>query len=199
MEDQIIIRSVTVFCGSSSGTTSNYTQAAYEMGQFLANNNIRVVYGGAKIGVMGALADGALSRNGEVIGVIPKFLCSKEIAHDKLTKLEVVDTMHERKTMMNQLCDGVIALPGGYGTLEELFEMLTWAQLGLHQKPIALLNVNGYFDHLIALRDHMLQEEFINENHRKMMIVSEENQDLLNRMKAYKAPALPHWLNEEHT
>lgn len=193
------LSSITVFCGSSPGADGIYTRIAFELGQFLADQNIRVIYGGAKIGVMGALADGALQNKGEVIGVIPKFLSSKEIAHDKVTKLEVVETMHERKTMMNHLSDGVIALPGGYGTLEELFEMLTWAQLGLHQKPIALLNINNYFDHLIALRDHMMNEGFINNNHKKMMIVSDNIEDLIKNMQNYIAPELPHWLKEQNT
>ena len=193
------LTSVTVFCGSSSGSDEIYTRIAFELGQYLADQNIRVIYGGAKIGVMGAVADGALQNKGEVIGVIPKFLSSKEIAHDKLTKLEVVETMHERKTLMNQLCDGVIALPGGYGTMEELFEMLTWAQLGLHQKPIALLNINNYFDHLIALRDHMLNESFIGEKHQHMMIVSNNISDLVGKMNTYEAPEVPQWLKEQHT
>jgi len=199
METNKTIKSVTVFCGSGIGSNEIYKRTAFELGQFLADNNIRVIYGGAKIGVMGAVADGALQSRGEVIGVIPKFLSTKEIAHDKLTKLEVVETMHERKTMMNQFCDGVIALPGGYGTLEELFEMLTWAQLGLHQKPIALLNINNYFDHLIALRDHMLSEEFIDEKHKRMMIVSDNKEELIDKMNSYVAPELPAWLKEQNT
>jgi uncharacterized protein (TIGR00730 family) len=145
------MKRITVFCGSSSGTEEIYTTQATLLGETLAIRNIELVYGGAKVGLMGAVADGVLNQGGKVIGVLPNFLGAKEIAHPKLTELILVATMHERKTKMNDLCDGVIVLPGGFGTLDELFEMLTWAQLGLHKKPIAILNVDGYYDALIFL------------------------------------------------
>src|SRR5215203_5745857 len=142
------MKRVSVFCGSSLGTDEVFQKHAHFVGETLAIQKIGLVYGGANVGLMGAVADGALSKGGEVIGVLPNFLRAKEIAHKNLTQLILVETMHERKTMMNELSDGVIALPGGFGTLEEFFEMLTWAQLGLHKKPIALLNIGGFFDSL---------------------------------------------------
>ena len=137
------MKSITVFCGSSFGSDEIYKEQAILLGQTLAKQNIQLIYGGANVGLMGAVADGVLLEGGKVIGVLPHFLQSKEIAHQDLTELILVETMHERKTKMNNLCDGVIVLPGGYGTLEEFFEMITWAQLGLHKKPIAILNING--------------------------------------------------------
>ena len=154
------MKRVTVFCGSSSGSEDLYYKQAYMLGSSLAKRGIGVVYGGAKVGLMGAVADGALGAGGEVIGVLPNFLRSKEIAHMGLTELIQVESMHERKLKMNELCDGVIALPGGYGTMEEFFEMITWAQLGLHQKPIALLNINGFYDSLINLVQTMVDHGF---------------------------------------
>ena len=154
------MKRITVFCGSSVGTDSIYKTQAKIVGEALAKNNIELVYGGAKIGLMGAVADGVLSKGGKVTGVLPNFLRSKEIAHEQLTNLILVDTMHERKTRMNELCDGVIALPGGFGTLEELFEMLTWAQLGLHKKPIGILNIDGFYDTLIDLIQTMVSKGF---------------------------------------
>lgn len=145
------MKSITVFCGSSFGYDEIYKTQATILGQTLAKKKIRLVYGGANVGLMGAVADGALHAGGEVVGVLPKFLQEKEIAHKHLTELILVDSMHERKIKMNDLCEGVIALPGGYGTLEEFFEMLTWAQLGLHKKPLALFNINGYYNGLEAL------------------------------------------------
>src|SRR4030095_3484794 len=139
------MKRITVFCGSSLGNGTNFRTQATLLGQVLAKRNIELVYGGANVGLMGAVADGVLSEGGKVIGVLPNFLKSKEIAHEQLTELILVDSMHERKTKMNELCDGVIALPGGFGTLEEFFEMLTWAQLGLHKKPIAILNIDGFY------------------------------------------------------
>jgi len=191
------MKRVTVFCGSSIGTDPHFEVQAKALGKQLALEGIGLVYGGAKIGLMGAVADGALEQSGEVIGVLPHFLRSKEIAHDGLTDLIIVDSMHERKTKMNDLCEGVIALPGGFGTLEELFEMLTWGQLGLHQKPIGLLNVNGYYNHLIQFLDRMVEQGLLKKINRDMVLISTNIDDLLSQMKAYEAPVVPKWIKEE--
>ena len=169
------------------------------LGQRLATENIDVVYGGANIGLMGAVANGALKNGGKVIGVLPKFLQSKEIAHQQLTELIIVNSMHERKTKMNALCDGVIALPGGFGTLEELFEMLTWGQLGLHQKPIGLLNSNGYYNHLIAFLDGMVAKGLLKKVNREMLLISDTVDELLLKMKNYQAPTTEKWISKETT
>lgn len=190
---------ITVFCGSSSGTDEVFKEQAYLLGQTLAKMNIGLVYGGAKVGLMGAVADGALETGGAVIGVIPGFLRNKEIAHEQLTELIVVDTMHERKTKMNALCDGIIALPGGFGTLEELFEILTWGQLGLHRKPVALLNVNGFYDALLELIGTMVSKGFLKEINQKMLIASDNITDLLDQMNHYVAPETPKWISKETT
>ncbi len=192
-----MIKRITVFCGSSLGNEDIYKLQATLLGKTLAKLNIELVYGGAKIGLMGAVADGALSEGGKVIGVLPKFLRSKEIAHEGLTQLILVDSMHERKTKMNELCDGVIALPGGFGTLEEFFEMLTWGQLGLHQKPIAILNINGFYDSLIALVQTMVDKGLLKEVNQKMLLVSNDVDDLLNKMRSYVPPIIGKWINEE--
>ena len=168
------------------------------MGQILANENIGLVYGGADIGLMGAVANGALDSGGEVIGVLPKFLSSKEIAHHGLGELIIVDTMHERKAKMNALCDGVITLPGGFGTLEELFEMLTWGQLGLHKKPIGILNINGFYNELISLLTTMVTKGFLKEINREMVLVSNDIDNLLHQMKNYTPPEVGKWIKKEN-
>lgn len=188
---------ITVFCGSSSGSSSNYMQTAFTVGKLLAMRGIGLVYGGATVGLMGAIADGSLSEGGTVIGVLPKFLEAKEIAHKNLTELVLVSTMHERKMKMQELCDGVIALPGGFGTLEELFEVLTWAQLGLHHKPIGILNVDGFYDHLVQLLDHMVAQGFLKEINKNMLLVSDSIEVLLEKMIAYKAPIVSKWINNK--
>jgi uncharacterized protein (TIGR00730 family) len=182
------MKSIVVFCGSGGGKNSGYSELAYEVGKTLAGNGIRVIYGGAKIGLMGAVADGAISSGGDVIGVLPHFLGSKEIAHENLSELIMVGTMHERKLKMHELSDGVIALPGGFGTMEELFEMLTWAQLGLHQKPIGLLNFNGFYNPLITLADKMKEEGFLRPSYREMLLEASTLPHLLQKMMTYKAP-----------
>jgi uncharacterized protein (TIGR00730 family) len=192
------MKRIAVFCGSSSGTDQAFEATAKALGRKLTAENIGLVYGGAKVGLMGAVANGALERSGNVIGVLPTFLKAKEIAHDGLTELILVETLHERKTTMNDLSDGVIALPGGFGTLEEFFEMLTWAQLGLHQKPMGILNVNGYYDELIGFLDTMVQRELLKHANRKMVLISDEIDDLLSQMKAYKAPAGGKWIHKEN-
>jgi uncharacterized protein (TIGR00730 family) len=191
------MKSVTVFCGSSFGFNEIYKDQANLLGQVLAKKGIRLVYGGAKVGLMGAVADGALSEGGEVVGVLPKFLLEKELGHEGLTELILVNSMHERKLKMNDLCDGVIALPGGFGTLEELFEMLTWAQLGLHEKPVALLNINGYYDSMNVLTKTMVDSGFLKQVNRDMLLVSDNIEDLLHKMATYKAPEVGKWITKE--
>ena len=192
------LRSVSVFCGSSSGRDNVFRSEAWELGRKLAANHIELVYGGAKVGLMGAVADGALSESGKVIGVLPVFLKSKEIAHDGLTELILVDTLHERKTKMNELSDGVIALPGGFGTLEEFFEMLTWGQLGLHKKPMGILNLDGYYDELVHFLDKMVEKGFLKPVNRSMVLLSNDIDDLLVKLKNYKAPEVGKWIREEN-
>jgi uncharacterized protein (TIGR00730 family) len=191
------MKSVAVFCGSSSGSDPIYRAQAAMLGRILAQENICVVYGGAKVGLMGAVADAALSEGGKVVGVIPKFLRSKEIAHDRLTELIMVESMHERKTKMHELSDGIIALPGGFGTLEELFEILTWAQLGLHKKPIGLLDINSFYDHLKQLLQTMVEKGFLKTINYDMLLISDDINDLINQMKRYSAPFIPKWISEE--
>lgn len=192
------MKRITVFCASSFGTDKIYEEQAALVGKTLAEQNIDVVYGGANVGLMGAVADGALNAGGKVIGVLPNFLRSKEIAHLGLTELILVESMHERKTKMNDLCDGVIALPGGFRTLEELFEMLTWAQLGLHKKPIAVLNINGFYDSLIELLQTMTEKGLLKEVNQKMLLVSNDIDDLLNQMRNYVPPTVGKWIDKKN-
>lgn len=191
------MKRISVFCGSSFGDDSIYLDQAIKLGEILALKGIELVYGGANVGLMGAVADGALSKGGKVIGVLPHFLQTKEIAHLGLTELILVESMHERKTKMNELCDGVIALPGGFGTMEELFEMLTWAQLGLHKKPIGILNVNGYYNFLNALSDVMVEKGFLKQVNRTMLLTSDSVENLLDQMTDYRAPEVGKWINNK--
>lgn len=191
------MKRITVFCGSSFGTEAIYTEQATLLGETFAKENIELVYGGANVGLMGAVADGVLNNGGKAIGVLPNFLRSKEIAHLGLTELILVESMHERKTKMNDLCDGVIALPGGFGTLEELFEMLTWAQLGLHKKPIAILNINGFYNSLIELTKTMVEKGLLKEANQKMLLVSDNIPDLLHQMRNYIPPTVGKWIDKE--
>ena len=191
------MKSVAIFCASSPGFDEVYMNSAYCAGQKLADEGLRIVYGGGHVGLMGAVANGALAQGGEVIGVIPDFLNSKEIGHKGVTQLYVVESMHERKQMMNDLSDGVITLPGGFGTMEELFEMITWGQLGLHSKPIGLLNINGFYDHLILFVNHMVESGLLSAENRDMLLVSDTIEDLLEKMKNYKAPLRPKWLTKD--
>ena len=171
--------------------------AAREVGRVFVERGITLVYGGGRVGLMGAVADAVMENQGQVIGVIPQFLNSKEIGHNGITTLIEVDTMHERKAKMNALCDGVIALPGGFGTMEELFEMTTWGQLGLHKKPIGILNINGFYDHLIAFIQHMVDTGLLREENQRMILYADNIEDLLEQMEAYEAPPVPKWLNLE--
>ena len=188
------MKRVVVFCGSSSGSDARFTAQAILLGETLARQQIALVYGGARIGLMGAVADGALRAGGQVIGVLPRFLQSKEIAHADLTELHLVDSMHERKLLMNELCDGAIALPGGFGTLEEFFEMLTWAQLGRHQKPVALLNVAGFYDPLLALVQSMVDNALLKPQNQSLILGSDNIDTLLETMRNYQAAAVPKWI-----
>lgn len=190
-----VIRRIAVFCGSSRGTERIFEEHAYELGKTLAVQNIELVYGGANVGLMGTVANGVMENGGKAIGVLPAFLKKVEIANLNLTELVMVDTMHQRKAKMNELSDGVIALPGGFGTLEEFFEMLTWAQLGLHRKPVALLNVDGFYDALLALVDTMVDRGFLRKENREMLLVSDNIEDLLDKMREYEAPSVGKWLN----
>jgi len=191
------MKSITVFCGASEGNKPQYKEIGFQTGKLLASHSIEVVFGGGKIGIMGAVADGALSAGGIVTGVIPKFLRTKEVTHYGVTNLHVVETMHERKMLMHQLSQGVMALPGGYGTLDELFEILTWAQLGMHEYPIGLLNVNGYFNHLHAFVQHMCSEGFLNATVRDLILIDDNAERLIDRMKNYRAPELYKWITAD--
>lgn len=188
---------IVVFCGSSTGTDAVFYEEARRLGNVLAQNGTGLVYGGAKVGLMGAVADGVLESNGEVIGVIPHFLRTKEVAHEGLAELIEVDSMHERKMKMHELCDGVIALPGGFGTFEELFEMLTWAQLGLHRKPIGLLNTDGFYNDLIAMIRKMVAKGFLKQINEEMLLVADQIEDLLRLMNDYVAPEVPKWIHKD--
>lgn len=190
------MKRITVFCGSSFGNEKNYEIQAYKLGQIMAENNYELVYGGAKVGLMGSVADGVLNHNGKVFGVLPSFLMTKEIAHDRLTELFIVESMHERKTKMNELSDGIIALPGGFGTLEEFFEMLTWAQLGLHKKPIGILNVDGFYDLLLEFITNMVDKGFLKQINHQMILVSDNATDLLKKMENYVAPEVGKWIKK---
>jgi uncharacterized protein (TIGR00730 family) len=190
---------ICVFAGSSPGARPEYAIAAQELGRALVARRIGVVYGGARVGLMGAVADAVLAGGGPVTGVIPEGLVTKEIAHDGLTELRVVSSMHERKAMMNDLADGFIALPGGWGTLEEFFEVLTWAQLGLHRKPCGLLNAHGYFDQLLSFIDHSVEERFVPRPHRSMVLVASSPDDLLRQFDAYVPPVVEKWIDQAAT
>jgi uncharacterized protein (TIGR00730 family) len=193
------MKRITVFCGSSAGKNEKYSKQAHQLGQILAKKDIGVVYGGAKIGLMGAVANGALSESGEVIGVIPDFLRTKEVAHTELSEMIVVESMHERKLKMHDLADAFIALPGGFGTMEELFEILTWGQLGLHQKPVGLLNVDNFYDSLLVMLDQMTEQKLLKEVNREMLLSDNDINRLLKKMEEYQAPETPKWLNKSDT
>ena len=180
------IKRICVFCGSNHGARSTYTGAAQQLGKALVSQGVGLVYGGGSIGLMTVVANAVLEEKGEVIGVIPHALSSKEFAHDGLTELHLVSSMHERKAMMAELSCAFIAMPGGFGTLDEFFEIVTWAQLGLHTKPIGLLNVEGYFDLLLRFVDYMQRERFISTEHRQLIITSHDPEELLSALIRYK-------------
>ena len=193
------MKKICVYCGSSPGLRPEYIAAARFLAEELLARNIGLVYGGAHVGLMGEIANTVLSGGGDVTGIIPKALVNWEVSHKGLTELIIVDSMHERKAMMADLSDGFIALPGGLGTVEELFEVLTWAQLGFHKKPCGLLNASGYYDHLSAFLDHSVSEGFVKDAHRSMLMVEENPITLLDRFATYEPPRVNKWIGREDT
>jgi hypothetical protein len=193
------MRRVCVFCGSSIGKSPAYLEAARATGRALASRGVGLVYGGGSVGLMGALADATLEAGGEVVGVIPRALQLRELAHGRLTTLHVVGSMHERKARMSELSDAFIALPGGMGTLEELAEIITWSQLGLHARPVGLLDAAGYYGPLIAFFDRAVAEGFIRPEHRGLVLVGTEPAALLDRFAAWKAPSVERWIDDRST
>jgi hypothetical protein len=193
------MKRVCVFCGANNGMRTVYSEAAKAMGLALIRRSIGLVYGGGHVGLMGVIADIVKKEGGEVIGVIPEALVAKEVAYAELKDLRVVGSMHERKALMAELSDAFIALPGGYGTLEEYFEVLTWAQLGFHQKPCGILNVQGFYDPLLSLLDHTLTEGFLRPVHRSLVLVEEEPERLLDMLISYQPPILDKWIDRDET
>ena len=193
------LKNICVFCGSSGGNDAIITRATQELGEKFASQGITLVYGAAKIGIMGSLAKTVLDNGGEVTGIIPGFLKKKEVVHLGLTNLITTKSMHERKLEMQNLSDGFIALPGGIGTLEELFEIFSWLQLGLHTKPIGLLNCNGFYDDLIQLLETMVRKGFLSMENYELLLVDTTVDGLLQKMKDFKAPRIPQWMNEDLT
>ncbi|MFK7926505.1 MAG: TIGR00730 family Rossman fold protein [Bacteroidia bacterium] len=193
------MKSICVFCGSNMGSEAVYKEAAIKLGQSFAARKIRLVYGAGNVGMMGVIADATLEAGGEVLGVIPGFLKAKEVCHTGLTELIVTDTMHERKQIMADQSDGFIAMPGGFGTLDELCEILTWAQLGLHAHPIGLLNVVGYFDPLLQMFDHMVTQRFLASENRKLLLSGVRPKDLLQKMADFDPPHVEKWLDRSRT
>ena len=194
-----ILQSICVFCGSSTGANPAYRHAADSLGRALARSGRRLVYGGGNVGLMGVLADAALELGGEVVGVIPRHLVDLEVAHQSLTELRIVDSMHHRKQLMADLAEGFVILPGGLGTLEEFFEVWTWGQLGLHRKPYGLLNVASYFDSLLAFLDHSVSERFVRPDHRRLLLMAEDPMELLHRLDTYAVPLSPKWIDRAAT
>lgn len=190
-----MMQKICVFCGSNFGNHPAYAEAAATLGTLLAQRDVTLVYGGGNVGLMGAVADAALAEGGEVIGIMPQALVQKEIAHRGLTKLHIVDSMHERKALMAEVADAFIALPGGYGTFEEFCEVLTWAQLGLHRKPCGVLNVQGYYDNLLALFDRAVEDQFVMEAHRIMVLSDDDPAVLLERLLQYEMPRVEKWIS----
>lgn len=188
------MKRISVFCGASIGGQEEYAKVAADFGSLLASEGIGLVFGGGKVGLMGVIADAVMESGGEVIGVIPEHLMTKEVAHQGLKDLRVVKSMHERKALMAELSDGFAAMPGGFGTFEEFCEIVTWAQLGLHKKPTGLLNVRGYYNPLIELFDRGVKEKFIQPAYRELVLCANEPKALLHLFKSYRAPSLPRWV-----
>lgn len=188
------LKRLCVFCGSSAGRDRTHRELAMQFGTLLAREGIELVYGGGRVGLMGAVADAVLRAGGRVTGVIPEFLATKELLHDGVTDLRVTRDMHERKALMSNLSDGFVALPGGLGTFEELFEVLTWSQLGLHRKPVALLNSAGYFDPLVAMIDRAIAEGFCANEHRQLFVVDADPVSLLRLLRSHQLPNVPKWI-----
>lgn len=193
------MKRICVYCGSNDGARSSYSSAAREMGIALARRDITLVYGGGRVGLMGTIADAVLAQGGEVIGVIPEPLVAREVAHKGLTDLRIVGSMHERKALMAGLSDAFVAMPGGFGTLEEFCEITTWTQLGLHRKPCGLLNVSGYYDALLSFLDQAVSERFIRPEHRSVVLADTEPDGLLDKLKGFDAPKLDKWIDLEET
>lgn len=193
------MKTICVYCGSNPGLLPDYRASARALGQELAARGLGLVYGGASVGVMGAVADAVLEKGGKVTGVIPSSLATREVAHTRLDELIVVSSMHERKARMADLSDGFIALPGGWGTIEEMFEMLTWAQLGFHEKPCGLLNAASYYDHLFAFLEHAIGQQFVKEENRPMIMMDDSAASLLDRFERYRAPRVRKWISADET
>ncbi|MDO8776146.1 MAG: TIGR00730 family Rossman fold protein [Burkholderiaceae bacterium] len=193
------MKNICVYCGSNPGRQEAYSSAARALAQSLVDRNLGLVYGGASVGIMGLIADTVLQLGGRAVGVIPEALVRKEVAHKSLTELHVTQSMHERKTLMAELSDGFIAMPGGIGTLEEIFEIWTWAQLGIHAKPCGLLNAAGYFDALTTFLDHAVAEQFVKPPHRAILIVEQTPEALLDRFASYQAPTVQKWVGKAET
>ena len=195
----MVIKNICVYCGSNSGSRPVYTQVAREFGSLLAQRHIRLVYGGGRVGLMGTIADAVLAGGGEVTGVIPQSLVSREVAHLGLKDLRVVASMHERKALMTDLADAFVAMPGGFGTLEEFAEILTWAQLGLHRKPHGLLNIEGFYNPLLAFFDHAVAENFVRQSHRDLVIADKNPARLLDLLAEARPPNLDKWIDRKET
>ena len=192
------MKSICVFCGSNFNGDPVLKEAIDLLAQVMVNQGISLVYGGGKVGVMGLIADAVLQGGGKVIGVIPQFLLDKEVGHDGLTEMHVVENMHQRKQLMNDLCDGIITLPGGFGTMEEFFEVLTWLQLGLHHKPIGILNVSGFYDFLLQQMDVMVEQRFLKPVNRSLVITSGDAIELVNLMSSFKANPDEVWFRDRN-
>jgi len=193
------MKAICVYCGSSPGRLDVYASAARALGQAMVERDLGLVYGGASIGLMGLIADTVLQLGGRAVGVIPKGLARKEVVHRHLTELHVTQSMHERKTLMAELSDGFIAMPGGIGTFEEIFEIWTWAQLGIHAKPCGLLNVAGYYDALTTFLDHAAAEQFLKPDQRSLLMVEQQPQALLDRFASYQPPSVRKWLDADES
>jgi uncharacterized protein (TIGR00730 family) len=191
------MQAILVYCGANPGTKPIYKETAEKLGKILADSNIRLIYGGGSVGLMGIIADSVLVNKGQVTGIIPHFLDRMEVGHKSLPEMHKVETMHERKALMEKLCDGIITLPGGYGSMDELFEILSWSQLGLHNKPVGLLNVGGFYDHLLKQLDVMVEEGFLKAENRDLVIVSDNIEDLLQKMEAFHPSYHAKWLSRE--
>lgn len=192
------MNSICIFCGANFNGDPILKQTVEQLAEIMVNRDIRLVFGGGKVGMMGLLADAILSRGGKAIGVIPQFLMDKEVGHTGLTELHIVDNMHQRKQLMSDLCDGIIMLPGGFGTLEEFFEVLTWLQLGLHNKPIGVLNVNGFYDFLLKQMDVMVEQQFLKPANRKLVLTSADAIELVNLMENFDAKPDEVWFKDRN-
>ncbi len=193
------MKRICVFCGSSGGARPEYADAARRLGTAMARRGIALVYGGGRVGLMGTIADAVMQEGGEVVGIIPHGLVVREAAHETVTDLRVVNSMHERKALMQTLSDAFISMPGGMGTIEETCEMMTWAQLGIHRKPCAVLNIEGYYDPMLTFFDHGVREGFIRPEHRMLLVEGRDPENLLDLLAAYEPPVLQKWITRDET